>query len=91
MKAITPAVEGQEVVAVTSATAQMDALEEIRFSFNKYISGASQGRLLTLRIEKGAAPQTERRPYTEKEKLDAMLKLHPEWQEVIERLQLRLP
>lgn len=91
MKAITPKVEGTEVVAVISATAQMDALEDIRFAFNKFINGISGGRLQALRIEKGELPDDGRRPYTEKEKLDAMIARHPEWQEMIEKLQLRIP
>lgn len=91
MKAIVPQAEGTEVVAVISATAQMDALEDIRFAFNKFINGISGGRLQTLRIEKGELPDDGRRPYTEKEKLDAMISKHPEWQEMIEKLQLRIP
>lgn len=91
MKAITPVLNGNEIVVTVASAAQQDAIEDIRMDFIRYASQKIQGQIQSLRIEKGAAEITDRKPYTEKEKLEFMLSKNPEWKEMIDKLGLRLP
>lgn len=91
MKAITPVLNGNEIVVTVASAAQQDAIEDIRMDFIRYASQKTQGQIQSLRIEKGAAEITDRKPYTEKEKLEFMLSKNPEWKEMIDKLGLRLP
>lgn len=91
MKAITPELQGNEVLVTVASAAQQDAIEDIRMDFVRFIAQKTNGLIQSLRIEKGAAEITERKPYTEKEKLEYMLSKNPQWKEVIEKLSLRLP
>lgn len=91
MKAMTPDLQGTEVVVTVATASQQDALEDIRIEFVRFVSEKTQGQIQSMRIEKGAAEMTERKPYTEKEKLEYMLTKNPQWKEVIDKLGLRLP
>jgi hypothetical protein len=91
MKALTPELQENEVVVKVASAAQQDAIEDIRIDFVRFISQKTNGQIQSLRIEKGVAEITERKPYTEKEKLEYMLSKNPQWKEVIEKLSLRLP
>jgi hypothetical protein len=91
MKAIVPAIDGKDVVVQAASAAQMDALDEVRFEFNRFVTVQTSGKLTNLRIEKGATSVVDRKPYTDKEKLEFIIKKTPQWQEVIEKLGLRLP
>ena len=91
MKAIKPILEDKEVVVTVASAAQQDAIEDIRMDFIRFLSQKTEGQIQSLRIDKGAAEITERKPYTEKEKLEYMLSKNPRWKEVIEKLGLRLP
>ncbi|MEK0421923.1 MAG: hypothetical protein EBV15_03220 [Bacteroidetes bacterium] len=91
MKAITPVLQGSEIVVTIASAAQQDAIEDVRMDFIRFISQKTHGAIQSLRIEKGAAEITDRKPYTEKEKLDFMLSKNPEWKEMIDKLGLRLP
>lgn len=91
MKAITPLLQGSEVVVTIASAAQQDAIEDVQMDFIRFVSQKTRGAIQSLRIEKGAAEITDRKPYTEKEKLEFMLSKNPEWKEMIEKLGLRLP
>ncbi len=91
MKALTPELQENEVVVKVASAAQQDAIEDIRIDFVRFISQKTNGQIQSLLIEKGVAEITERKPYTEKEKLEYMLSKNPQWKEVIEKLSLRLP
>jgi len=90
MKMMRPVREGNEVV-VTIAASKMEVLEAVRFPFNRFITDISGGKLTSLRIVAGEVKEQERRPYTDKEKLDYMIKKNPDLEEVIRKLGLRLP
>ncbi len=91
MKAISPILNGNDVVVTVASAAQQDAIEDIRMDFIRFVSQKTGGQIQSLRIEKGAAEITDRKPYTEKEKLEFMLSKNPEWKEMIDKLGLRLP
>jgi hypothetical protein len=91
MKALLPDLQGNEVVVTTASAAQQNAIDEIRIDFIRFISEKTNGQINSMRIEKGAAEMTERKPYTEKEKLEYMLNKNPQWKDVIDKLGLRLP
>jgi hypothetical protein len=90
MKMVRPSLDGKDVV-VTIAASKMEVLEAVKFPFNRFIADKSEGKLTSLRIEAGEVVQQERRPYTDKEKLDYMIKKHPELEDIIKKLGLRLP
>jgi hypothetical protein len=91
MKAISPSLQGNDVVVTVASASQQDAIEEVRMDFIRFVSQKTGGQIQSLRIEKGAAEITDRKPYTEKEKLEFMLSKNPEWREMIDKLGLRLP
>ena len=91
MKALLPDLQGKEVIVTTASAAQQNALEEIRIDFIRFVSEKTNGQINSMRIEKGAVEMTERKPYTEKEKLEYMLNKNPQWKDVIDKLGLRLP
>lgn len=83
--------EGADVVVTAGSNAQMEALDEIRIPFARFLIEKTGNTGIQFKLLRGEMQETERRPYTDKEKLDFMLKKHPEWQEMIEKLHLRLP
>ena len=92
MKTLSPKIVGTEVVVETSSTPQTEALEEIRFEFNRFITQKTSSRLLTMRFEQQVPVEgAARKPYTEKEKLDFLIAKKPELRALLERLQLRIP
>jgi hypothetical protein len=90
LRTVIPSMEGNEVV-IKVAPSKMEPLEPIKFPFNRFISEISGNKLNKLRVEKGEIEQIERKPYTEKEKLEYLQKQHPILREVIEKLDLKLP
>lgn len=90
LRTIVPRMDKNEVVVVVPPS-RVEMLEPVKFPFNRFIREISDGRLLRLRVEAGEVEMIERKPYTEKEKLEYLQKLHPELKEVLEKLDLRLP
>jgi hypothetical protein len=91
MKLFEIQLEGTEIFVTIGSKAQRDLMEEIRMPFWRFLREKCGTGISAFRIEQGEVKETERRPYTEKEKLVFMLKKHPEWQEMIDKLHLRLP
>lgn len=90
MKTLRPRQEGDKVI-VTVPPKKDEMLEAVKFPFNRFISEVSDGKLQSMVIEIGEIEETERRPYTDKEKLDYLMKRHPELDDIIKKLGLRLP
>lgn len=91
MKLLSARVEGTDMIVTAGSMEQLESLEEIRMPFTRFVLAKTNEKILRFLVERGEVKDTERRPYTDKEKLDYMLKKHPEWQEMIEKLHLRLP
>jgi len=91
MKLLSGRLEGNVMVVTAGSQAQLDSLDEIKISFNRYLIEKTGDSNLVFKPEKGEVKESERRPYTDREKLDFLLKKHPDWQEMIEKLHLRLP
>jgi hypothetical protein len=90
MKTIRPLIEDKDVVVKVPAS-KVEVLEAVKFPFNRFISDRSQGKLNNFRVEPGEVVEQERRPYTDKEKLEYMIKKNPGLEEIIKKLGLRLP
>lgn len=83
--------EGQLVIEL-STSGQESIMEEIKPQFMQFL----KARLISNPVknigwEMGEIQVVERRPYTDKEKLDYLVKKHPTLGEVLELLHLRLP
>ena len=83
--------EGQLVIEL-STSGQESIMEEIKPQFMQFL----KARLISNPVknigwEMGEIQVVERRPYTDKEKLDYLIKKHPTLGEVLELLHLRLP
>ena len=90
MSALQPRLEGQEVVVTVSGESQATSLDDMRIPFNQFL--AENGwNAYKMRIEKGQVKETGKRPYTDKEKLDFLIQKNSQWQDLIQKLQLRLP
>ncbi len=90
LKTTTPKIEHDEVVIVMPPS-RIEPLEIVKFPFNRFIQDISEGRLKRLRIDAGEVEQMERKPYTEKEKLEYLQKMNPILKDVIDKLDLKLP
>jgi len=66
-------------------------MEEIRIPLLQFIHKNYAYPVKGMEVELGVVEQGERRPYTDKEKLDFLIKKHPDLAKTIEDLQLRLP
>ena len=83
--------EGQLVIEL-STSGQESIMEEIKTQFMQFF----KARLISNPVknigwEMGEIQVVKRRPYTDKEKLDYLVKKHPTLGEVLELLHLRLP
>lgn len=83
--------EGQLIIEL-STSGQESIMEEIKPQFMQFL----KARLISNPVknigwEMGEIQVVERRPYTDKEKLDYLVKKHPALGEVLELLHLRLP
>ena len=83
--------EGQLIIEL-STSGQESIMEEIKPQFMQFL----KARLISNPVknigwEMGEIQVVERRPYTDKEKLDYLVKKHPALSEVLELLHLRLP
>ncbi len=83
--------EGQLIIEL-STSGQESIMEEIKPQFMQFL----KARLISNPVknigwEMGEIQVVERRPYTDKEKLDYLVKKHPTLGEVLELLHLRLP
>lgn len=90
MKTLMPTMEGEEVV-VTLSPSKADVLDNVRFPFKRFITEASGGKLTGLLVKTGEVQEQDRKPYTEKEKLEYLIKKHPELDTLMQKLGLRLP
>lgn len=90
LKTIRPSVDGSNVV-ITVPPKKTEMLESVKYTFNRFIYEKSEGKLTSLKIVPGDMVETERKPYTDKEKLEFLVEKHPELKDVIEKLGLRLP
>ncbi|MCC7299339.1 MAG: hypothetical protein IT244_13475 [Bacteroidia bacterium] len=90
MKTLRPSVVGTEVVLTVHAS-KVEVLDGVKFPFNRFINEKSEGKLTNLKIEVGDLVEQERKPYTEKEKLEYLIKVNPKLEDLIQKLGLRLP
>lgn len=90
IKSILFHLEGQQVVFTVSSKAQELAMEDIRIPMLQFLLKRSRNTINNVITVLGAVEETEKRPYTDKEKLDFFLKKHKDLSTVIEKLHLRL-
>ena len=90
IKSILFHLEGQQVVFTVSSKAQELAMEDIRIPMLQFLIKKSKSTINNVIVVMGAVEETEKRPYTDKEKLDFFLKKHKDLSTVIEKLHLRL-
>ncbi len=82
--------EGNQVVVTVSSRAQELAMEDIRIPMLQFLLKRSKNSINNVITVLGEVEETEKRPYTDKEKLDFLLKKHKDLGSVIEKLHLRL-
>ncbi len=83
--------EGQLVIEL-STSGQESIIEEIKPQFIQFLKACLiSNPVKNIGWEMGEIQVVERRPYTDKEKLDYLVKKHPTLGEVLELLHLRLP
>ncbi len=90
IKSILFHLEGQQVVFTVSSKAQELAMEDLRIPMLQFLIKKSRNTINNVITVMGAVEETEKRPYTDKEKLDYFLKKHKDLGTVIEKLHLRL-
>jgi hypothetical protein len=90
MKTIRPKVRGNEIVAVVHP-GKVDMFDAVKFPFGRFILEKSEGKISHLIIEAGEIEETERKPYTEREKLEYLIKKNPGLDEFVKKLGLMLP
>ncbi len=90
IKSILFHLEGQQVVFTVSSKAQELAMEDLRIPMLQFLIKKSRNTINNVITVMGAVEETEKRPYTDKEKLDYFLKKHKDLATVIEKLHLRL-
>jgi DNA polymerase-3 subunit gamma/tau len=82
--------EGSQVIVTVSSRAQELAMEDIRIPMMQFLMKRSRNKYNNVITVLGEVAETEKRPYTDKEKLDFFLKKHSDLADVIEKLHLRL-
>ena len=90
IKSVLYAQDGSQVVVTVSSKAQELAMEDIRIPLLQFLLRRSRNTINNVITVLGEVEETEKRPYTDKEKLDYFLKKHSELSDVIEKLHLRL-
>ena len=90
IKSILYTLDGNQVVITVSSRAQELAMEDIRIPLLQFLLKRSRNTIQNVITVMGEVEETEKRPYTDKEKLDFLLKKHKDLSSVIEKLHLRL-
>jgi hypothetical protein len=90
MKTIRPKSRGNEIVAIVHP-GKVDMFDAVKFPFGRFILEKSEGKLSQLVIEPGEIEETERKPYTEREKLEYLMKKNPGLDDFVKKLGLLLP
>ena len=76
---------------VLGSKAQEGLIEEVRASLIQFLNKTLPVKVTGLETELAELENTERRPYTDREKLEYLTKKHPLLAKTIEDLQLRIP
>lgn len=88
LKTVEKRLEGSKLILTARGTAYL-GLEEIKIPLSSYLKENSAGNITEIEIVKGESQLEESLvPYTNKEKLEAMLKEHPELANMIQALDL---
>jgi len=82
--------DGSQVIVTVSSRAQELAMEDIRIPMMQFLMKRSRNKYNNVITVLGEVAETEKRPYTDKEKLDYFLKKHSDLADVLEKLHLRL-
>ena len=90
IKSISYSLNNCDLILTVSSKAQELAVEDLRIPLLQYLLKVSRNTITNVLCVMGKVEETERRPYTDKEKLDFFLKKHPELNKAIEKLHLRL-
>ncbi len=92
LKGLKYAFEDGQLIITLNASHQESIIEEIRPQMMQaFKAQLPQLKIQTIQTEMGKIEVQERRPYTDKEKLDYLTKKHPGLAEALESLHLRLP
>ncbi len=89
LKSLTPEIKGDSIVITVPNISKEEALESIRPEFAKFISTLTKGEILRLNIEVGASVVTESKPYTDKEKLEYLMKKYPKLADFVKKMEIR--
>ena len=89
MKDVTPQLDGDIIRIEVAGSHQRDMMDQIRPLLLEHIRQQFQ-KFLTLEVSIGEYTPTALKPYTDKEKLNAMMLQNPMIREMVERLKLRL-
>jgi hypothetical protein len=89
MKDAKPSLEGEVIVVEVAGSHQRDMMDQVRPVLLEHIRREYK-KYLSLEVRIGAYVPTELKPYTDKEKLQAMMQQNPMIREMMERLKLRL-
>jgi hypothetical protein len=89
MKDARPSLEGEVIVVEVAGSHQRDMMDQVRPVLLEHIRREYK-KFLSLEVRIGAYVPTELKPYTDKEKLQAMMQQNPMIREMVERLKLRL-
>jgi hypothetical protein len=76
---------------ILGSKAQEGLIEEVRAALIQSLNKSLPIKISGLETELAELENTERRPYTDREKLDYLTKKHPLLAKTIEDLQLRIP
>lgn len=90
IRAVKFSLQENQLVITYSSRSQELALEDIRIELTQFMLSESKGQIQSILIVQGAVDFLEKRPYTDKEKLDFLMSKHDDLKEVIEKLHLRL-
>ncbi len=90
IKSISYSLNNSDLILTVSSKAQELAVEDLRIPLLQHLLKVSKNTITNVLCVMGKVEETERRPYTDKEKLDFFLKKHPELNKAIEKLHLRL-
>jgi len=90
IKSISYSLNNSDLILTVSSKAQELAVEDLRIPLLQHLLKVSRNTITNVLCVMGEVVETERRPYTDKEKLDFFLKKHPELSTAIEKLHLRL-
>lgn len=89
MKDATPQLDGDVIRIEVAGNHQRDMMDQVRPLLLEHIRQQFQ-KYLTLEVSIGVYTPAELKPYTDKEKLNAMMQQNPLIREMVERLKLRL-